>query len=75
MGLGINYRSNDAVAEWQWQLTFALIPQRTNSGKIVWLEKAYRGTGTLGFAGRGTPMYCYCWMTVEEFIWSQLKNF
>jgi hypothetical protein len=71
MGLGIDLLNNAAAV--QWQLTFVIFPQRTNSGKLVWLEKAYRGTGTWGFSGRGTPMYCHCWMTVEEFIWSQLS--
>lgn len=57
---------------WQWEIGFALIPVRMNSGKFVWLKKYYHGSKII--QGPGSDVVMHQYMTVEEFTWHALNQ-
>ncbi len=57
-----------------WQLKFAWFPRRCYITKrIIWLERAYRGTGIL--TGPGEPIIEHRWHDkMEHLIWKIKGN-
>ena len=51
----------------EWKSKFALWPRRcVQSGRRIWLEKAYQGTAT--YTGPGEPVYEHHWHGGEEHL-------
>lgn len=56
-----------------WYVKFAWIPKRCAiSKKLIWLEKAYKGTAM--WTGPGAPIFEHRWVAVPDFLLARLKG-
>jgi hypothetical protein len=56
-----------------WKLKFVWFPKRcSNSGKLIWLKNAYKGTRMI--TGPGEPVFEYRWYEKHEYLLLKIKG-
>lgn len=56
-----------------WQLEYSLLPRRCfYTGKILWLQLAYKGVSML--TGPGEPIFEYRWCERHEYLLLKIKG-
>ena len=58
--------------QWTWQLKFAWLPARMDSGQWIWFKEYYRGVRMIH--GPELPVYLYQYMTPQEYTWHCLTQ-
>ena len=59
----------------KWSSQFAWLPKRSQqSGKRIWLTKAWYGTRLIWGPAGESPVRVEQWLTDDEYIWFQLTN-
>ena len=72
--LEITQRIYDGCDCYPWMKTFAFLPRRTISGKIIWLKQYHYGYRLIEGPAGEDPVKLEMRLTPTEYTWFQLAN-
>lgn len=73
MGSGYtNYWGTMWDSTWEWNLKFARLPCRLDTGQWIWFKEYYHGVRVIH--GPGTPVILHQYLTPQQHLFSMLKE-